>query len=341
MDGPIAEFGRRVLGGERRGRADVLRLIDLGRDSPHELLAWANAVRTDRFGNAVKLCAIVPGKLGGCGEDCKWCAQAGRYPTGNSAARQTESPDILAAAGQAVGNEAAGIGIVNSGRRPTDADVADVVRAAGCIRGQTDGRLQVCASLGELTNDQATRLAAAGLAHYNHNLETSRRMFPAVVSTHAYDDRLRTLAAARKAGLKLCCGGIFGLGETWADRVDLALTLRDEVGPAVVPLNFLHPIPGTPLAAVKPLAAMEILSIIAIFRLTLPDVDLKVAGGREVNLRDLQSWMFFAGATSCLIGNYLTTEGRSAADDLRMIRDLGLVIVQELPVRAAAGQACS
>ena len=136
--------------------------------------------------------------------------------------------------------------------------------------------------------------------------------------------------------MSLCCGGIFGLGESWDDRVDLALTLRDEVHPDVVPLNFLHPIPGTPLEKARPLAPMEILTIIAVFRLVLPRVDLKVAGGREVNLRDMQSWIFHAGATSCLIGNYLTTQGRPAEEDLQMIADLGLAVVKELPTRAGS-----
>jgi len=184
--------------------------------------------------------------------------------------------------------------------------------------------------MGELTDSQARRLVAAGFRRYNHNLETSRRMYPQMVTSHTYEDRLRTIEVARCAGLRLCCGGLFGLGETWADRAELALALRDQVRPDVVPLNFLHPIPGTPLGGATPLKPLEILSIIAVFRLVMPTVDIKVAGGREHNLRDMQSWMFHAGATSCLIGNYLTTAGRPVGEDLRMIADLGLKIVRDL-----------
>jgi biotin synthase len=166
---------------------------------------------------------------------------------------------------------------------------------------------------------------------YNHNLETSRDFFPKVVTSHSFEDRLGTLAAARGGGLRLCCGGIFGIGESWLDRVDLAVTLRDEVQPDVVPLNFLHPIPGTPLEGASPLPPLEILTIIALFRLAMPEVDLKIAGGREKNLRDLQSWVFYAGGTSTLLGNYLTTTGRPARADLQMVADAGLRIVKELP----------
>ncbi|MFO8013743.1 MAG: biotin synthase BioB, partial [Phycisphaerae bacterium] len=184
-------------------------------------------------------------------------------------------------------------------------------------------RLEVCGSLGALTPERARRLAEAGFTRYNHNLETSERHFPNVCTTHTWEDRLRSARAARDAGLALCCGGLFGIGETDADRVDLALALRD-LGPAVVPINTLHPIPGTPLAEAKPLAPIDILSLVAVFRLLLPQQTISMAGGREHNLRDLQCLMFAAGADACLIGHYLTTRGRGPDEDLAMIRDLGL-----------------
>ena len=324
-------MGRRVLAGERFDRPDILRLVQAAKDEPLDLLHWAARVRTRRFGNAVKLCAIVPGKLGGCGEDCRWCAQSGACGAEAAKPSRTGLADIRNAAGQAAACGAASFGIVNSGRRPSARDLEEVAGAFGAIRRDGKWNLQCCASLGELTDAQARRLVAAGITRYNHNLETSRRFFPQVVTTHTYEDRMRTLVAAREAGLSLCCGGIFGLGETWEDRIDLALALRDEVGPDVVPMNFLHPIPGTALEKATPLPPMEILSIIALFRLVLPGADLKIAGGREANLRDLQSWMFHAGGTSCVIGNYLTTCGRKAQEDLQMIRDLGLRVVRELP----------
>jgi len=315
--------------GRRLPPEEALSLTEHARHRPHELLWWASRVRASRFGNTVKLCSIAAGKLGGCGEDCRWCAQSAVAAPGVTRPSRTATADIVSAAREAAANHAASFGIVNSGRHPSSRDLEEVESAVEEIRNPVGpSPAQICASLGELTAGQARRLRRAGVTRYNHNLETSRRFFPRVVTTHAYDDRLATLTAARDAGLELCCGGLFGMGESWEDRVDLALTLRDEVRPKVVPLNFLHPIDGTPLAGVALLPPMEILTIIALFRLVLPDADIKVAGGRERNLRDLQSWIFYAGATSTLVGNYLTTTGRRASDDLRMIEDLGLRVVQ-------------
>jgi len=325
----LEQTARGAMEGERLGREEALSLTEHARRRPHELLWWASRARVGRFGNAVKLCSIVAGKLGACGEDCKWCAQSAVAAPGVTSPSRTATADIASAAREAAANRAASFGIVNSGRRPSAQDIEEVEAAVEEIRSRAgDSPAQMCVSLGELTAEQARRLRRAGLTRYNHNLETSRRFFPHVVSTHTYDDRLATLAAARDAGMELCCGGLFGLGETWEDRVDLAMALRDDVKPKVVPLNFLHPIDGTPLAGNAGLSPMEILTIIALYRIMLPDVDIKVAGGRERNLRDLQSWIFHAGATSALIGNYLTTTGRKPADDLRMIEDLGLRIVE-------------
>ena len=156
------------------------------------------------------------------------------------------------------------------------------------------------------------------------HLETSRRFFPSICSSHRYDDRIATVRAAAAAGMEVCCGGIFGMGETPEDRVDMALTLRD-LDVDSVPVNFLNPIPGTPLADAPPLTPRECLRIIAVFRLIFPRKTIKVAGGRETALRDLQSWMFRAGANGAILGNYLTTTGRAAEDDLRMVADLGMV----------------
>ncbi len=222
------------------------------------------------------------------------------------------------------------IGLVNSGLRPSRRDLDDTLAAAEAIHRDLGGAIRVCASLGELTGREAGQLARSPVARYHHNMETSRGLFSKMVTTHSYDGKLRTLQAAKDAGMSICCGGLFGLGETWSDRMELAFTIREEVHPNVVPLNFLCPVPGTPLESASPLQPLEILQIIAVFRLILPDVDLKVAGGREANLKDMQNWIFYAGATSCMIGNYLTITGRSPKEDLQMIRELGLDIVSEL-----------
>ena len=339
MNESSADLGRRALAGERLSRLELLNLAQAARQSPYDLLYWANRIRTGRFGNAVGFCSIAPGKLGNCSEDCKWCAQSATCAKPGRKPRHTPAREIVAAAENAARQKAACFGIVNSGRRPGKADLEAVADAAAQIK--TAGRgpganLRLCASLGELTDAQARQLLAAGITRYNHNLETSRSFYPTVVTSHTYDDRLATLAAARRAGLGLCCGGIFGIGESWDDRVELALTLRDEVAPDIVPLNFLHPIPGTPLENSVPLQPIEILCIIALFRLAMPETDLKIAGGREKNLRDMQSWIFYAGATSCILGNYLTTAGRSVPEDLQMFADLGLEVVTQLPTQGQA-----
>lgn len=385
----IEQAGRQALDGEPLDRPCLLSLARLAAQAPHDLLYWAHRVRQKHFGNRVSFCSIIPGKVGGCGEDCKWCAQSARnsqlpiadcrLPDSDQPERpaatttqRTSLTDINAAAAQADGHGVGCFSIVNSGRRPSPMDLTDVAAAYETYRqgGVSDGAMRLAVSLGELTPDAARRLVQAGVVRYHHNLETSRRFYGNVVSTHSYEDRLRTLRIAREAGMEICCGGLLGMGETWEDRIDLALTLRDEVfgfsttegtentevrkdpkrrpvdspkgkkppesnrlatrPTPVVPMNFLHPIPGTPLENVQPLAPMEILTIIAVFRLAMPTADLKIAGGRHVNLRDLQSWMFYAGATSLLVGNYLTTAGRPIEQDIQMVRDLGLELVRQV-----------
>lgn len=344
MSQTFAPLGQAVLAGRPLTADQAHVLAELAAADPWEAITWAGRVRRQRFGNQVRFCSIVAGRLGACAEDCKWCAQsvawsgADRQGAGTPAKpRVAPRQEILAAARAAWEAGSACIGIVNSGRRPSAADLTAVAEAAGGILADAGCAGGVCASLGAISADQARQLAQAGVRRYHHNLETSRRFFPSTVTTHGYQERLDTLAAARSVGMSLCCGGIFGIGETWADRVELALVLRDQVRPEVVPLNFLHPIAGTPLEQAQPLPPMEILAIIAIYRLILPEADIKVAGGRQVNLRDLQSWIFEAGATSIMVGDYLTTSGRDVAEDRQMVADLGLTVVRDL-ARAPAGR---
>jgi biotin synthase len=174
-----------------------------------------------------------------------------------------------------------------------------------------------------IAEDDARLLKEAGLKRFHHNLETSRRFFSRICSTHSYDERVATVRAVKRAGLEVCSGGLFGLGEEWRDRIDLAWALK-ELGADSVPLNFLHPVRGTPLENAAPLSPVDILRVIALYRFVLPDKDIRVCGGRDRNLRDVQSWIFYAGASSVMTGNYLTMAGRSADVDRRMIRDLGL-----------------
>jgi len=326
----LREIVRRCMGCEPLSRADADVLVSLAAADPWELLHAAWRVRKHFFARAVRMCSIVPGKLGGCAEDCAWCAQSARQGGSHSRSMQRTATDaIVSAAVTAARQGAYSLGIVNSGRGPTEGDLDAFLAAKAAIDDDCD--VAICASLGEIDRQQAARLAAAGVSRYHHNVETSRRMFGRLVTTHSYDDRLATLRTAREAGMAICCGGLFGLGETWDDRIELAMTIRDEVGADSVPLNFLNPVPGTPLADAQRLSPMECLCIVAVFRLILPTADIKVAGGREVNLRDMQSWIFYAGATSCMTGDYLTTTGRATQQDHQMIADLGLELVTKLP----------
>ena len=311
-------------GGVPRALAvEVAEQIDARSSDLWELLAIAAQLRDHYCGRAVHLCGIINAKSGHCPEDCKFCAQSAHFTTGIKTYPFLPEDDIRAGAQTAARQGATRFGIVTATKdlRPGKMldRVLDAVRAVA-----KDGEIQPDASLGIIWDPEvAVQLKEAGLGELNHNLETSRRFFPEVCTTHSYDDRINTLKYAKQAGLAVCSGCIFGMGETWEDRIDLTLELRGlEVD--TIPLNFLHRIEGTPLQGAEELSALEILKIIALYRLILPTTELKVAGGREVNLRSLQPLMYTAGANSSMVGNYLTTGGWSHEKDLEMIRDLGL-----------------
>ncbi len=324
MEIRIAQLGGRVVQGGELTRAEARELTAVNGQDLYELFHWANKIRMRRFGQMVKFCSIVAAKVGACSEDCGYCSQSKHYTTHVTPSKMSVE-EMEAAADEAVRNGASSFGIVNSGRGPTESELdwmEPFFRKAAA-----EGKVRPCATLGELTEDQARRLKDMGVLRVNHNLETSRRHFGNVVSTHSYEDRLRTIRIAKAAGLSICSGGIFGLGEDWEDRLDMAFELR-ELGADVVPINFLNAIAGTPLYGKRqPLEPMEALKIIAVYRFILPDRELKVAGGREKILRDMQSWIFYAGGSSFLIGNYLTTFGRTPAQDHQMLKDLGLPYV--------------
>lgn len=317
----IAQMGMQVLAGRPLDRHQARELTQLDGDALYDLFYWANRIRIAFVGRSVKFCSIVTGKVGACSEDCGYCAQSKHYHTHVTPGKMTVL-QMQEAAAEATTNGASSFGVVNSGRGPTDAELDWM--APFFQQTAEQGRIRPCATLGELTEAQAHRLRDMGVERINHNLETSRRFFPNVVTTHDYDDRRRTIEVAKQAGLSICSGGIFGLGETWEDRLDVAFELR-ELGADVVPINFLYAIEGTPMHQTAALLSpTEALQIIAVYRFVLPDREIKAAGGREKILRDMQSWIFFAGASSFLIGNYLTTFGRSPRDDHQMLRDLNL-----------------
>jgi biotin synthase len=316
----ISTLAAAALAGRRIGREDAQRLAAES-TKLDELLYWAGHVREQVFGDRVALCGIVNARSGRCGEDCRFCAQSSHYDTEVPGHPLLDAGEIFAAAEGAAADGAGCFGIVTSGSTVGGDELATIAAAVERIRRELD--IGVSASLGQLDRDALERLAGAGLTSYHHNLETSERYFPQICTTHTWRERVGTIESARAAGLPVCSGALLGLGETWADRIDIAGTLAD-LGVASVPLNFLHPVGGTPLGERPKMSPREALRSIALFRFILPGANLRICGGRGAVLRDLQSWVFQAGASGMMIGNYLTTSGRGVEDDMRMLADLGL-----------------
>jgi len=316
-------MAEQVLDGLPLSRADALELTALEGPALYDMFHWANRIRRRFVGDEVSLCAIVSARSGGCTEDCKFCAQSSHHRADAPRHGLLPAAEIMKAAAACRSSRPHRFGIVTSGSSIDEGNDLDRVCDMVAQLGSAYPGLSFCGSFGHLTTDVAARLRAAGFSRVNHNLETSERFFPHVCTTHAYRDRVETVQTAKAAGLSVCCGGVFGLGESWEDRVDLALALR-ELDVDAVPINFLNPIRGTPLGSMERLPPLEALQIVAVFRFLLPTKEIKVCGGREATLRELQSWMFYAGANATMAGNYLTTTGRPAGVDLQMIHDLGL-----------------
>lgn len=287
-----------------------------------DLIASANRIREKFKGKKISLCSIVNAKSGRCPEDCIFCSQSDHYKTNIREYPLLKSEEMLERAEEALSQGAHKFGIVTSGKTITSEQELDEI--CNTIKKlKKAGKIHRCASLGILSRIELLKLKEAGLEEYHHNLETARSYFPDICTTHDYEEDVETVRIAKSLGLRTCCGGIFGLGESPEQRIELAFTLM-ELDVNSVPLNFLHPIKGTKAENFPPLKPLEILKIIAIYRFLLPTKDIKIAGGREHNLRDLQSMIFAAGANSTMLGNYLTTKGRAYQDDLQMIKDLGL-----------------
>lgn len=320
----IAELGRRVLEGGEITRPEAMELFNLESSGDiFDLLAWANRIREKFKGNRVHLCSIVNAKAGGCSENCKFCAQSAFWQTSAPLYGFVDPEPVRQAAEEARRNRVTALGLVAAWKGLNEGPMLDEVceRIAELKR---LGTVRPDASLGIIKNPRvAERLREAGLECYNHNLETSRRFFPNICTTHTYEDRLETIRHLKRAGIRICSGGIIGMGETREDRCELAFALR-AVGADFVPINILNPIQGTPLEKQAPLPVLEILKTIACFRFILPRQEIMIAGGRTVNLRDAQSLIFMAGASALMVGNYLTTLNQPVEKDLQMIRDLGL-----------------
>lgn len=320
----IAELGWRVLDGGEITPPEAMDLFNLESSGDiFDLLAWANRIREKFKGNRVHLCSIVNAKAGGCSENCKFCAQSAFWQTSAPLYGFVDPEPVRQAAEEAHRNGVTALGLVAAWKGLSEGPMLDEVceRIAELKR---LGTVRPDASLGIIKNPRvAERLREAGLECYNHNLETSRRFFPNICTTHTYEDRLETIRHLKRAGIRICSGGIIGMGETREDRCELAFALK-AVGADFVPINILNPIQGTPLETQPPLPVLEILKTIACFRFILPRQEIMIAGGRTVNLRDAQSLIFMAGASALMVGNYLTTLNQPVEKDLQMIRDLGL-----------------
>jgi len=317
----------RVLAGESLDRRDGLALLA---QPVEELAAGADYIRAELGDDTVDACSIVNAKAGDCAEDCGFCAQSVHFDTGIDTYGFLDPEEILAAAQRAERDGAQRFGIVvaekgvSKEQRPDE--WAEVLEAIRLVRDETD--VEVDASLGILTEEEARILAEEGINHYNHNIETSPRFFPEIVETHSFEDRVHTLEVAKEAGMDLCAGVILGMGETPTDRVDAAIALQD-VGVSSLPVNILNPVAGTPLGEKlgdsADISTEEIIKTIAVYRLLHPEARVRLTGGREANLdADEQHLPFEAGADGILTGDYLTTSGQSPGDDIEVMERAGM-----------------
>ncbi|MFZ5651661.1 MAG: biotin synthase BioB [Bacillota bacterium] len=315
------ELAVRITGGGAISREEALGLAKLGVSEIYELISASSMVTRYFRGSRLELCSIINARSGGCSEDCSFCAQSSRYNTGAAVYPMVSPRETLR---QAAAMEKAGakrFSIVASGRGISGRDLDTVLAAVDLLKRETG--LGLCASLGIIDENKALMLKQAGVTMYHHNLEASAGYYPLVCTTHPHAHRVKTVRAAQKAGLRVCCGGIIGLGESFEQRVDLAFELK-ELGVDSVPVNFLTPIPGTPLEGAEPLAPLSLLHTLAVFRLILPGAVIRLCGGRKPGLGRLQPLAFMAGADGVMIGDYLTTRGEDPDGDMEMFAALGL-----------------
>ena len=309
--------------GQALGEAQVLDVLRLDDEEVDDALALAHEVRMRWCGPQVEVEGIVSVKTGGCPEDCHFCSQSGRFESPVRAVR-LDIPSLVEAARQTAATGATEFCIVAAVRGPDERLLAQVRDGIAAIREAVE--INVACSLGILTRPQAQELSELGVHRYNHNLETARSHFPAVVTTHTWEERWETLQLVREHGMEVCCGGIIGMGESLEQRAELAVQFA-ALDPDEVPLNFLDPRPGTPLADLPLTDPREALLTIAAFRLALPRTVLRFGGGRELTLGDLGARQGLAGGVNAIIvGNYLTTLGREPQQDLDLLHELSMPI---------------
>lgn len=318
----IAGLRDKVLDGKGISRDEAFSLSSVQGPQLFELFSAASSIREKFRGSGVELCSIVNAKSGECPEDCSYCAQSAYYNTDSPVFPLVKEDIVMEKVKEA---KAAGVKrfcIVTGGRKVEGDELKEIGRLIGKIR---KAGMLPCATLGLQKRDELSFLRDSGLERYHHNLETSESFFPEVCTTHTYKEKLHTIDAVKSIGLSLCSGGIFGIGEEWQDRIEMALALKD-INPDSVPINFLIAVRGTPLADLDSLPPLEALKIVSIYRFILPEKEIRVCGGRRQVLREFNSMVFMSGADSLLTGNYLTTAGVTFEDDLRLIRDYGLTV---------------
>ncbi len=312
-----------VLGGTAASQDDAVRMLYISRQPDvFYLLSHANIIRDYFRGDRIGTCAIVNARSGRCSEDCVFCAQSKQHAADIATYGLMADAKLIEAAQEAARHGVQRFSIVTSGKGCSSEAELEVI--CSVVRRIADsGSVLPCVSLGILSSEQFAKLRSSGLRRYHHNLESAPSFFPQVCSTHAFDDRVHTIRRAASAGLEICAGGLFGMGETPEQRIELAAVLRD-LDVDSVPLNFLHPIRGTPLENAAALHPLEILATIAAFRFMLPAKEIRVCGGRGYGLKTLQPLIYAAGADGVMVGNYLTTKGSSIATDVEEVHGMGL-----------------
>ncbi|WP_456399845.1 biotin synthase BioB [Persephonella sp.] len=323
MENFIKSLSERVLNGEKLSKEDGLKILSIPDELLDLLINEASKVRSEFFGDEVEFCSLINAKNGACTEDCSFCAQSSKYMTPINAYGLVPVNELIEGAQKAVSIKANRYCIVTSGKKATEEEIDQIAEAVRYIRENIP--VKVCISIGTITSEEMRLLKDAGVDRINHNLETSERHFKNIVSTHTWKERYETIVNAKKVGLSTCTGGIFGIGETDEDIVDLASTYRDlEVNS--IPMNFLIPIPGTPLEGNERLTPEKCLKIIALFKLFNPKAELRLCGGREQNLREYHDTAM--EIANCLMaGGYLTRAGRPPGKDEEMIKRLGRKLI--------------
>jgi biotin synthase len=318
----VKSLEEKILKGSSLSREDALSLAEITGPDIFDLFASANKIRQHFKGNIIGLCSIANAKSGACPEDCSFCAQSSGSKAEIEVYPLLSKEIVIQKAMEVKDSAIKRFSIVTSGRKVSRKNLAEIAEMISEI-----SKLGIlpCASLGLLNAEELLMLKSAGLDRYHHNLETSRGFFPRICSTHTFSDKIRTIEAAKSAGLSVCSGGIFGMGETWQDRIDMAFTLK-ELDIDSVPINFLIPVKGTALEHRKHLHPFDALKIVSLYRFILPRKEIRICGGRIQILGEFNSMLFLAGADGMISGNYLTTQGRNPEDDLRLIQTYGFTV---------------